>query len=231
MSKIYKRVAWHPESKWETGPYQKEKRGGGIKGPMRWGTNESRVGNVTLGGQWDGGPMRWGTNEMGDQWELCNQGYIGGPMNQWEQGRKCYIGGGGGNEMGDQSHWGTNEMGDQWEQGRKCYIGGDQWHWGTDDGGGGGNEMGDQWDGGLCNQGHIGGGPMRWGNEMGDQWDQCRGRKWGTDEMGDMRAGSGGGGGNEMGDQWDGGPLGLAENGWTNERGTNEKGDQWVQTM
>ena len=25
-----------------------------------------------------------------------------------------------------------------------------------------------------------------------------------------------------MGDQWDGGPLGLAENGWT-----NEKGDQW----
>ena len=45
----------------------------------------------------------WGTTEMGDHWELCTQGYAGGPM-----------------------RWGTNEncitrvtLEDQWEQGRK----------------------------------------------------------------------------------------------------------------
>ena len=36
---------------------------------MRWGTNENCISRITLG-----------TNEMGDQWELYNQGYIGGPM-------------------------------------------------------------------------------------------------------------------------------------------------------
>ena len=47
---------------------------------------------------------------------------------------------------------------------------------------------------------------------------------------------------NEMGDQWDGGPLGLADDGVTNEKGdqwdggpmrwgTNEMGDQWAPIM
>ena len=65
-------------------------------------------------------------------WELCTQGYVGGPMS-----------------------WGTNELGDQWEHGRKGYTGwlmrwetneicvprftlGDQWDWGGGGGGGGG---------------------------------------------------------------------------------------------
>ena len=38
---------------------------GYIGGPIRWGTNESRVGKVTGGGGGGGG----GGNEMGDQWE------------------------------------------------------------------------------------------------------------------------------------------------------------------
>ena len=42
---------------------------------------------------------------MGDQWELYNQGYIGGPIrwgtNESRVGK--VTGGGGGNEMGDQS--------------------------------------------------------------------------------------------------------------------------------
>ena len=83
-------------------------------------------------------------------------------------------------------------------------------------------------------------GPSRWEgtNAMGDQWNgRCVGANWGT---------------NGIGDQWelDGGPLGLAEIGWMNEKGdqyvvgdlwiggpmrrgpmswgTNEMGDQWV---
>ena len=51
---------------------------------------------------------------MGDQWELYNQGYIGGPM-RWgtnAQGRKGYKGGG------------DNEKGDQWELCNQDYIGG-----------------------------------------------------------------------------------------------------------
>ena len=70
---------------------------------------------------WKG--LDWETNEMGDQWELCNQGRIGGPM-----------------------RWGTNEnrvervrLGDQWELYNEDYIGG-RMRWGT-------NGMGNQWDG------------------------------------------------------------------------------------
>ena len=59
---------------------------------------------------------------MGDQWELFNQGYIGGPM-RWETIEMGDQWVGGTNEMGDQwapiMYWGTNELGDQWE--------GDQW--------------------------------------------------------------------------------------------------------
>ena len=114
---------------------------GYIGGPMRWGINENCVIRVTSGDQSDGGPMRivWSglhceTIEMGDQWELYNQGYIGGPM-----------------------RWGTNER----------RVGRLQ---------GGNNEMGDQWE--LCNQDYIGG-PMRWGTNENrvdrvrpwDQWD------------------------------------------------------------
>ena len=106
---------------------------------------------------------------MGDQWELYNQGYIGGPM-RWGTNENCVIR----VALGDQwdggpmrtgLDWGTNEMGDQWELYNQDYIGG-----------GGANEMADQWEQGR--KGYIGG-PMRWGtNEncvvriaLGDQWD------------------------------------------------------------
>ena len=122
-------------------------------------------------------------------------------------------------------------MGDQWEQGIKGNVGGPM-RWGT-------NEFkqcgGDLWIGGPVGEK----GPMRWGtNEMGDQWNgRCVGANWGTNGIGDQW-------------EWDGGPLGLAEIGWMNEKGdqyvvrdlwiggpmrrgtmswgTNEMGDQWV---
>ena len=122
-------------------------------------------------------------------------------------------------------------MGDQWEQGIKGNVGGPM-RWGT-------NEFkqcgGDLWIGGPAGEK----GPMRWGtNEMGDQWNgRCVGANWGTNGIGDQW-------------EWDGGPLGLAEIGWMNEKGdqydvgdlwiggpmrrgpmswgTNEMGDQWV---
>ena len=122
-------------------------------------------------------------------------------------------------------------MGDQWEQGIKGNVGGPM-RWGT-------NEFkqrgGDLWIGGPAGEK----GPMRWGtNEMGDQWNgRCVGANWGTNGIGDQW-------------EWDGGPLGLAEIWWMNEKGdqyvvgdlwiggpmrrgpmgwgTNEMGDQWV---
>ena len=122
-------------------------------------------------------------------------------------------------------------MGDQWEQGIKGNVGGPM-KWGT-------NEFkqcgGDLWIGGPAGEK----GPMRWGtNEMGDQWNgRCVGANWGTNRIGDQW-------------EWDGGPLGLAEIGWMNEKGdqyvvgdlwiggpmrrgpmswgTNEMGDRWV---
>ena len=88
------------------------------------------------------------------------------------------------------------------------------------------NAMGDQWDGG----------PMEWavcGCQLGDQWGPVR-MRWGTigigrnwvDEWkggpiwcwGLMNWGTNEKGTNELGDQWDGGPM---------SRGTNEMGDQW----
>ena len=49
------------------------------------------------------------------------------------------------------------------------------------------------------------GGPMRWGGGGGGQWNgRCVCANWGT---------------NGIGDQSDGGPLGLAEIGWMNEKG------------
>ena len=153
-----------------------------------------------MGDQWElynqgciGGPMRWGANEnrvervtLGDQWD-------GGPMRTGYKGWQW-----GTNEMGDQwngwcmgANWGTNEMGDWW-------VGGPM-RWGT-------NEMGDQWDGGplgLADDGVTNekgdqwdGGPVIWGtNEMGDQWAPIM--YWGTNELGDQWEG----------DQWDGGPM------------------------
>ena len=111
-------------------------------------------------------------------------------------------------------------MGDQWEQGIKGNVGGPM-RWGT-------NEFkqcgGDLWIGDPAGEK----GPMRWGtNEMGDQWNgRCVGANWGTNGIGDQW-------------EWDGGPLGLAEIGWMNEKGDQYvvgdlwiggqwEGDQWV---
>ena len=99
-------------------------------------------------------------------------------------------------------------MGDQWEQGRKGYIGGPM-RWGTNEfkqyGGGPVGEKGPM-RGGTNEMG----GPMsrrEGGNERGDQWNGwCVGANWRT---------------NDIGDQWDGGPYGLAEIGWINEKGAN----------
>ena len=121
---------------------------------------------------------------MGNQWELYNQGCIGGAMG-----------------------WGTNEtcvirvaLGDQWEEYGQDYIGG-AWvliggpmRWDID-------ELGGQWDGEPMRWGTIGigrwwgdewkGGPMRWGTiDMGDQWDG-----------GPMSSN------NVLGDQWVWGPM------------------------
>ena len=80
-----------------------------------------------------------GANDMGDQWELYNQGYIGGPM-RWGTNEsmvgKVTRGGGG-----------TNEMGDQWELCNQGRIGGPM-RWGTNENRVDGVRLGDQWDGG-----------------------------------------------------------------------------------
>ena len=74
------------------------------------------------------------------------------------------------------------------------------------------NAMGDQWDGG----------PMEWavcGCQLGDQWDRGPVRmRWGTIGIG-----------RNWVDEWKGEPIcscGLMNWG-TNEKGTNELGDQW----
>ena len=96
-----------------------------------------------MGDQWElynqdyiGGPMRWGTNEMGDQWD-------GGPLGLAENG------------------W-TNGKGDQWEGGPMSsnnVVG--TYEMGTNEKGT--NEMGDQWDGGAMSRGYQwDGGPMKW---------------------------------------------------------------------
>ena len=119
---------------------------------------------------------------MGDQWELSNQGYIGGPMrwgtnencltrvtlgDQWDEGPLRW----GTNESGGSMRWGTIGIGRWWGDDGK----GGPMRWGPSDMGGT-NEMGDQW------------APiMYWGtNELGDQWegDQWDGgpMRWGTSE-------------------------------------------------
>ena len=67
------------------------------------GTNENLITGVTWGGGGGGGG-----NEMGDQWELYNQGLIGGPM-RWGTNEKGVI----------RVALGANEMRNQWEQGRQ----------------------------------------------------------------------------------------------------------------
>ena len=168
-------------------------------GQMRWRTNENCVTRVMLEDQWDGLPMRtvyprllcgthhqWngrpmkivypvlrrGTNEMGVRWELCNQGYIGGPL-RWGTNKTVVPG----------MHWETNEMGDQWEQGRECYSGGPMrreteefkqysgglMNWGPNDKGT--NAIGDQWYVGPMSRGGVGVGELRWEtNGMGGKW-------------------------------------------------------------
>ena len=156
---------------------------------------------------------------MGGQWELCTRGSVGGPV-RWGTNGSCVPR----VTLGDQWHggpmrtgwkgsqWGINEMGDQWEMCTQSYTGGPV-TWGTNEtmrtvypgwgvGGAGTNESGDQWDGW----------PMDWviwvliGGPM----------RWGT---------------NKMGDQWDGAPSWWTDNGCTNEKGVNEKWNQWVQAM
>ena len=74
------------------------------------------------------------------------------------------------------------------------------------------NAMGDQWDGG----------PMEWavcGCQLGDQWDRGPVRmRWGTIGIG-----------RNWVDEWKGGPIcsWRLMNWGTNEKGTNELGDQW----
>ena len=145
---------------------------------------------------------------MGDQWELCNQGYIGGPLG-----------------------WGTNEnyvsrvtLGDQWYGGPLEWVVliggpmglgadelGDQWDWepmrrGT-------NGLGDHWDGPM--KGWLmkrrgvqwDGEPVRRGtNEMGGQWVPIVHR--GTNELGDRWEGDQW----PMWVQWEGGPVSGSPN-------------------
>ena len=152
---------------------------------------------------------------MWDQWELCNQGYIVGPL-RWGTNENCITR----VTFRGPMRWKTNEncitrvtLGDQWAQGRKGYKGGpmrrgtneccvtritlgDQW------------EMGNQWE--LCNHGNrvhenrVDGARLGT-NEMGDQWELCNhGRiggpmRWGTNENCVIMV--------ALGDQWDGEPM------------------------
>ena len=162
--------------------------------------------------------LHWGTNEIGDQWELYNQGYTGGPMrwgtnenrvegvtrgDQWEWGHRVQTMWRGLMNWGTSQWEGTNGMGDQWDGGpmewavRGCWLG-DQWdggpvRWGTIgiDRNGWTNEKGDQWEGG----------PMSSNNVVGDLW------IGGPMRRGPMRWGPMRWGANESGDQWDGGPM------------------------
>ena len=172
---------------------------------------------------------------MGDQWELCNQGRIGGPMRwgtnenrveratlgdqwdgvQWEQGRKGHN--------GVPMRWGTNEnraervtLGDQWDGGPMSSnnaVGTYEWEGGPMEWVLRGCQLGDQWDGGPLGLAEIG-----WINEKVDQYvvgDLWIGGpiRWGTIEMGDQWDGDWWVGGpmrwgtNEMEDQWYGGPI------------------------
>ena len=209
---------------------------GSVGGPVRWGTNESCVTRVTLGDQWHGRPMRtvypglrWGTNDMGNQWELCTQGCVGGPVT-WETNENCVPR----VTLGDQWHgrpmrtvypglrWGTNDMGDQWEL---CTLGcvGGPMTWETNENCVPRVTLGDQWHGRPMRTVYPG---LRWGtNDMGDQWEQVgKGHnggsmRWGTNENCVPRV--------TLGDQWHGGPMRTVYPGlrW----GTNDMGGQWEQ--
>ena len=175
---------------------------------------------------------------MGDQWELCTLGYVGGTM-IWGTNENCVprVTWVGGNDMGDQweqvrkDHTG-GLMGDQWDEGpmrlgRKSYTGG-LIRWGTNENCVPRVALGDQWDGGPMRAVYPG---LRWGtNGMGDQWEQVReghnggpmrtvypGLRWGT---------------NDMGDQWE--QVGKGHTGGPMRWGANENcvprvtlGDQW----
>ena len=58
---------------------------------------------------------------MEDQWELCTQDYVGGPM-RWGTNENCIS----------RITLGTDEMGDQWELYNQGYIGGPM-RWGTNE--------------------------------------------------------------------------------------------------
>ena len=156
----------------------------------------------------------WGTTEMGDHWELCTQGYVGGPMSL------------GTNEnMVERVTQGANEMGDQWELRTQGYTwgggGGGAMRWGTNENMVERATKEDQCDWRPMRTVYPG---LRWGtNEMGDQWDRVKSvrlgepMRWGTNENCITRVTLGDqwdGGANEnrvervsLGDQWDGGPM------------------------
>ena len=246
----------------EMGDQWEQGRKGYAGGLIRWGTNENCVPRVTLGDQWHGRPitvypgLRRGTNDMGDQWELCTQGCVGGPMtwgtnenrlervtmgDQWEGGpmRTVYPG----------LRWGANDMGDQWELYTQVCVRGPM-TWGANENRSDRVKLGDQWDGGPMRIAYP---ELHWGtNEMGDLWELRTqvyiegSTRWGTSANymctqsnvgGPMRWGTNdscvprvGGpmrwGTSEMGDHWDGPIMGALM-----KRVTNDKGNQWVQAM